>query len=82
LPIDPPWYSPGLAAADSWLSAELKRVLKGKRFSDFEDNGSSVGKKSLTDIPVRDFKNCFEQLLLLSEHYKEFEGEYFEKKNC
>jgi hypothetical protein len=35
-------------------------VLKGKRFSDAEDIKSPV-KNILTDIPVQDFKNRFEQ---------------------
>jgi hypothetical protein len=53
-------------------------VLKAKRFSDFENIKSPVGKK-LTDIPVQDFKNCFEQWQKRWEHCKELEGDYFEK---
>jgi hypothetical protein len=49
-------------------------VLKGKHF--FGIN-SSV-KKILTDIPVQDFKNCFEQWPKCWERCKELEGEYFE----
>jgi hypothetical protein len=52
-------------------------VLKGKRFSDAEDNESSAEKNS--DIPVLDFKNCLEQWLKRWEHCKEMEGDYFEK---
>jgi hypothetical protein len=55
-----PPSSPDLASADFCLFPELKRVLKEKRFSDVKDMKSSV-KQMLTDIPVQDFKNCFEQ---------------------
>jgi histone-lysine N-methyltransferase SETMAR len=44
-----PPYSPDLAPSDFWLFPKLKSVMKGKRFSDFEDIKSSV-KKILTDI--------------------------------
>jgi hypothetical protein len=33
----------------------------------------------LTDIPVQDFKNYFEQWPKRWEHYKELQGDYFEK---
>jgi hypothetical protein len=33
----------------------------------------------MTDIPVQDFKNCFEQRQRSWEYCKEFEGDYFEK---
>jgi hypothetical protein len=36
-------------------------------------------KKILTDIPLQDFKNCFEQWLKCLEHSEEFEEDYFEK---
>jgi hypothetical protein len=36
-------------------------------------------KKFLTCIPVKDFKNCFEQWPKCWEHCKELEGDYFEK---
>jgi hypothetical protein len=32
-----------------------------------------------SDIPVQRFKNCFEQWLKNWKHYKELEGDYFEK---
>jgi histone-lysine N-methyltransferase SETMAR len=67
--MDHPPYSPELAQADFWLFPKLKSVLKGKRFSDVEDIKSSV-KKILTDIPVQDFKNCFELLPKRWEHRK------------
>jgi hypothetical protein len=66
-----------LAPADFWLFPNLKSVLKIKSFLDVEDIKSSV-KKFLTDIPVQDFKNCFEQWLKRWEHCTELEGDYFE----
>jgi transposase len=59
--MDHPPYSPDLAPADFWLFQKLKSVLKGRPFLDVEDIKSSV-KKILTDIPVQDSKNSFEQL--------------------
>jgi histone-lysine N-methyltransferase SETMAR len=76
--MDHPPYSPDLAPADFCLFSELRSVLKGKRFLDVEDIKSRV-KKILRDIPVQDFKNCFEQWPKHWEHYEELEGDYFEK---
>jgi hypothetical protein len=76
--VDHLLYSPDLAPADFWLFPKLKSVLKGKRFLDVEDIKSSV-KKFLTDIPVQDSKNCFEQWPKHWEHRKESEGDYFGK---
>jgi hypothetical protein len=73
-----PLYSADLAPDDFWLFPELKSVLKGKHFLDVEDIKSSV-KIILTDIPVQNIKNCFEQWLKCLEHCKEMEGDYFEK---
>jgi hypothetical protein len=75
--MDHPSYSPDLAPADFWLFPKLKRVLKGKRFSDVEVIKLSI--KMLTGIP--DFKNCFEQWPKLWERYKELEGDYV-KNSC
>jgi hypothetical protein len=36
-------------------------------------------KKCLTDIPVQDFKNCFEEWQKHWEHCTELEGDNFEK---
>jgi hypothetical protein len=58
--MDHTLYSPGMAPANFWLFLKLKSVLKGKLFLDVEDFKSSL-KKILADIPVQDFKNCFEQ---------------------
>jgi hypothetical protein len=50
--MDDPPYSPELAPSDFWLFPNLKSVLKGKCFSNFEDIKSTV-KKMLTNIPVQ-----------------------------
>jgi hypothetical protein len=47
-------------------------------FLNVEDIKLSV-KIILTDIPVQNFKNCFEQWLKHLEHHKEMEGDDFEK---
>jgi histone-lysine N-methyltransferase SETMAR len=51
--MEHPPCSPDLAPTDFWLFAKLKRVLKGKRFSDVEDIKSE--EKKLADIPVAGF---------------------------
>jgi hypothetical protein len=51
-------------------------VLKGKRFSDVEDI-KSLTRKMCADIPVQDFKNCFEQWPKRWQHCEELEGDYF-----
>jgi hypothetical protein len=73
--MDHPPYSPDVAPADFWLFTKLKSVLKGKRFSDVEDIKLSV-KRILTDIPVQDFKNCFELRPKRWERRKELERDY------
>ena len=37
-----PPYSPDLAPSDYWLFSEMKKPLRGKRFSDFEHLKSAV----------------------------------------
>jgi hypothetical protein len=76
--MDHPPHSHDLAPTDFWLFPKLKSLLKGKRSSDAENIKSPV-KKKLTDIPVKDFKNCFKQWPKRWEHRKELEGDYFEK---
>jgi hypothetical protein len=53
-------------------------VAGGKHFSDAGDIKSPV-KKNLTDIPVQNFKTCFEQWPKRWEHCEKLEGDYFEK---
>jgi hypothetical protein len=48
-----------LQLTSGWFQ-KSKSVLKAKRFSDVEDIKLSVQRK-LTDNPVKEFKNCFEQ---------------------
>jgi transposase len=73
-----PPYSPDLAPVHFSLLLKLKSVLKGKRFSDVEDIKLSA-EEVLTDIPVQDFKNCFQQLSKFWKNCKKLEGDYFEK---
>jgi hypothetical protein len=71
-------YCPDLAPGDFWLFPELRSVLKGKCFLDIEDIKSSV-KKILTDIPVQDFRICFERWPKCWQHCKVLEGDSCEK---
>jgi hypothetical protein len=57
--LDHPPYPPDLAPANFWLLPKLRRLLKGKHFSDVKDLKLYVEKKMLTDIPVQDFKKLF-----------------------
>jgi hypothetical protein len=70
-------YSSDLSPADFWLFPKLKSVLKRKCFSDVDIR--SAVEKLLTDIPIEDFKNCFEHWPECWEHCKELEGDYFKK---
>jgi histone-lysine N-methyltransferase SETMAR len=77
--MDHPPYSPDLTPADFGCLQNSKSVLKEKRFT-ATDIKSSV-KKMLTDIPVQNFKNYFEQWPTHWQHCKELEGDYFEVAN-
>jgi hypothetical protein len=57
--------------------SRTQECAEGKCFSDAEAIKSTV--KRLTDIPVPDFKNCFEQWPISWEYCKELEGDYFEE---
>jgi hypothetical protein len=50
-------------------------MLKAKHFSDVEDINSIICETVLTDVPVQDFKNDFEQRPKRWEHSKELEGD-------
>jgi hypothetical protein len=51
--------------------AERKVYLRSQRYYIICEN-------MLTDIPVQDFKNCFEQWPMCWEYCKELERDYFE----
>jgi hypothetical protein len=51
------WFG---SSYDFCLFSELKILLKTKNFLDIEDIKSSVT-RMLRDVPIQDFKNCFEQ---------------------
>jgi hypothetical protein len=70
-------HSPDLAPADFRLFPQLKSALKRKRFSDAVDIIS--GKNDLTDTPVQDFNDCFEQRSKCWEHCKQLERDCLEK---
>ncbi|KYN38445.1 hypothetical protein ALC56_07183, partial [Trachymyrmex septentrionalis] len=62
---------------DFFLFPKFKRNMKGKRFATVEE----VKQKSLEglkDIPMSEFKNCFEQWKNRLEKCVVVNGEYFE----
>lgn len=72
-----PLYSPDLAPCDSFLFPTLKMDMKGKRFATVEE----VKQKSpegLKDIPISEFKNCFEQWKKRLKKCVVVNGEYSE----
>ncbi|KYN40738.1 hypothetical protein ALC56_05049, partial [Trachymyrmex septentrionalis] len=72
-----PMHSPDLAPCDFFLFPKFKRNMKGKRFATVEE----VKQKSLEglkDIPMSEFKNCFEQWKNRLEKCVVVNGEYFE----
>ena len=72
-----PQYSPDLSPCDYWVFPLLKSRIRGHRFQTIEDMQTAV-KRTLADIPLCDFQNCFDNL---AKRYKlciEAGGNYFE----
>ena len=73
----PPPYSPELAPCDFFLFRRMKRDMKGKHFATVEE----VKQKSLEglkNIPISEFKKCFEQWEDRLPKCVVVKGEYFE----
>ncbi|GAB1859743.1 Mariner Mos1 transposase [Camponotus japonicus] len=72
-----PPYSPDLSPPDFFLFPKMKRILKGQRFESVPEIQATVT-RVLKDIPVEDFKKCFEQWQNRWKRCIDAQGAYFE----
>jgi [histone H3]-lysine36 N-dimethyltransferase SETMAR len=76
-----PAYSPDLAPSDYWLFPELKKSLRGQRYSTFQHLATVVGKW----ISVKDGEWFAEGLRRLVDRWEkcvQLRGDYVEKVDC
>ena len=59
-PVPHPPYSPDLTPSDFFLFPQMKRVLKGKSFTNVKEMKQKMA-EALKGIEVDEFKNCFDQ---------------------
>lgn len=74
-----PPYSPDLAPSDYYLFRNLKKHLKGTRYSDDSEVKSAV-KTYFDSLPKMFFKTGLESLKLKWEKCVELKGDYIEKQ--
>ncbi len=72
-----PQYSPDLSPCDYWAFPLLKSKLKGHRFQSLEDLKTAI-RRTLRDIPVAEYQDCFDKLLVRYRCCVEAAGGYFE----
>ena len=72
-----PQYSPDLSPCDYWAFPILKSKLRGHRFQMLDDLKTTI-QRTLRDIPVSEFQNCFDSLLVRYRKCVAAAGEYFE----
>ncbi len=72
-----PQYSPDLSPCDYFAFPLLKSKIRGHRFDNLEDVKTTV-KRTLRDISVADFQDCFDKLLVRYKKCIAAGGEYFE----
>ena len=71
-----PQYSPGLSPCDFWAFPLLKSKIRGHRFNNLEDVKTTV-RRTLKSIPLCDFQDCVDKLLLWYHKCVEAGGHYF-----
>ncbi len=72
-----PQYSPDLSPCNFWAFSLLKSKIHGHRFDNLDDVKTTV-KRTLKAIPLCDFQDCFDKLLLRYHRCIEAGGHYFE----
>ncbi len=72
-----PQYSLDLSPCDYWVFPLLKAKIRGHRFQNIQDVQTSV-RRTLRDLPVVDYQDCFDKLLLRYRRCIEAGGQYFE----
>jgi hypothetical protein len=70
-------YSLDLAPSDLFLLPEIKEILKGRHFNNFDDIESNMT-AALKDMPQNQFQNCFEGWTRHWHHCIASQGEEFE----
>ncbi len=72
-----PQCSPDLSPCDYWAFPLLKSKLRGHRFQSLEDVKTTV-QRTMRDIPLTEYQNCFDKLLVRYRKCLVAGGEYFE----
>ncbi len=72
-----PQYSPDLSPCDYWVFPVLKSKIRGNRFENLEYVKTTV-KRMLREIPLAEYQNCFDNLLLRYKRCVQAGGEYLE----
>ncbi len=72
-----PQYSPDLSPCDYWAFPILKSKIRGHRFQTLEDVKTTVH-RTLRDIPLAEYQNCFDQLAVWYRKCIAAAGHYFE----
>ncbi len=72
-----PQYSPDLSPCDYFAFPLLKAKIRGHHFNNLEDVKTTV-RRTLRDIPLCDFQDCFDKLLLRYRKCITADGHYFE----
>lgn len=76
--LHPP-YSPDLAPCDFYLFPNVKKNLRGIRFSSAEAAVEAY-EKEVAQIPTSEWNRCFENWFLRMKKCIDFNGDYFEKQ--
>ncbi len=75
-----PQYSPDLSPCDFWAFPLLKSRIRGHRFQTIDDMKVAV-RRTLNDIPLCEFQNCFDNLKTWYRCCVEAGGQYFEGRS-
>lgn len=77
--MDHPPYSPDLAPCDFYLFPNVKKKLRGKRFSSAEVAVEAY-EKEVAQIPTSEWNQCFSKWFLRMKKCIDCNGDYFEKQ--
>ncbi len=72
-----PQYSLDLSPCDYWAFPVLKNLIIGHRFQSLDDVKTCV-QRILRDLPLAEFQNCFDNLMVQYRKCVAAAGEYFE----
>ncbi len=72
-----PQYSPDLSPCDYWAFPVLKNRIRGHRFQNIQDVQTTV-RRTLRELPLADFQDCFDKLLVRYRCCIAAGGQFFE----